>query len=443
MYMINWITFIIITFVTTIIAAIFYFREKRSNRKLLYVFTTISVYIYSGIGMSFNEIDGSYIYKYFTFLFFLLVAIACTFISANKNVRLKQRLNKRGEWVDILFWRYKNAYFYLSVIFILTIFINLLIPTLRINQFWNPPTSTLVDIFARREAHNLNVILKIADTLNLMLLPFFFIHLYGLIEKGKKLRAFMWMAIWLYLDYLRLGYWGRYEIVVYTVFVFLALFALRKEGIKIVKFQIIWLVIGVILLVPFLQGYESYRLGASSTDMSLSETFSELFQSEADYPKYYPTIENQLVGIIRPIDLASWLIFLPVPSILWSGKPTIAINETFTYAVTGIASGASGYSVALPSLLGEAFMIWGMTFYWIHAIILGVLIACFCVLYEKSKVLSIVNLYYIVFVIVIGRSGYQSYLSTLINGSISIVIWIMLINRLNKRKHSASELNTN
>lgn len=429
MYDINWLLFVFILIITSIIFSLFYFREKKTNRKFLYIFITVSIFIYSGIGMSYNDIEDEYIYKYFIFLFCLLLTISIVFKFRDKKQNLLNKIEDFNNIVDYELSRYCGVYNLLSIGFILTYFIYLLVPVVRISLLWNPPLPSIVGILDKRDLLSQIPILSVADTINTLLLPFFLIKIYILINKnkGKKIKATILIIIWLYLDYLRLEYWGRNDMTRYSIFLLLVIFAFKKGKIIFKKRHIIFTAFCLFITIPFFVWYEFFRLGVSAYEISFSDSLLRFLRSEAYYPKYYSQIEK-FSGVIKPINYILWIVFLPFPSVIWASKPSLAINTIFSELLLGISRGMRGYNVLLPSLLGESFMVWGMHFYWIHAIIIGFLIAVIIAFYENSKLLYINNLFFIIQILVIGRGGSQSYLGLLINGTIPILLWIILIN---------------
>ncbi|MGP4074848.1 O-antigen polymerase [Halobacillus sp. K22] len=436
MYVINWSLLFLITLITFFIFGIFYLRIKRSNRKLIFIFITISVYMYSGVGISFDQVNIKHVITYITFLFFLLFSMFWSFKLFDKKLQNKLLNGKNS--LDYNLIRFKKLYFILSVIFIFTIFINLLLPSFRISDLWNPPLPSLVNVFEKTETRSSSFILSISELIGFVLMPFFFIHLYILIVNKRKYIAFIWVLIWLYLDYLTIGYWGRYEMVVYIVFTILLFTSIGKHGFKVTKGKLS--IIGIILLflVQFFQNYRAMRLGSNITNDKYLDSLVTLVQSETYYPIYYSLITN-FTEALTPLSYLLWLIFLPIPSIIWGSKPTISINDIFSYQVLGVQRGEEGFNVILPSILGESILVWGMHFFWIHAIIIGFLVGLFCVFYEKSKVLSVINLYFIVLILVIGRGGSQSYISDLINATIPLIIWIILITSSKQKIQKVSK----
>ena len=196
----------------------------------------------------------------------------------------------------------------------------------------------------------------------------------------------------------------------------------------------IYISLMIVLSIPFLLWYEVFRLGGNVAEISLNESFKELIFKEADYPKYYEYINEYMYGNISAIKYLLWLIFLPIPSIIFPSKPTVALNTIFSEIFLGISKESYGYYVLLPSLLGEAFLIYGKYFYWIHAIVIGVVIAIVCKFMEKHKYLRYNNLFYSIYILTIGRGGSQGYLSYIINSSMPIVLAILIINLVNRKK---------
>jgi hypothetical protein len=186
----------------------------------------------------------------------------------------------------------------------------------------------------------------------------------------------------------------------------------------------------VVFSIPFLLWYEKFRIGGSLSDISLTESFKELIFKETDYPKYYEYINIYMNGNISAIKYLLWLIFLPIPFPL---KPTLALNTIFSEMILGISKGSYRYYVLLPSLLGESFLIYGKYFYWIHAIVIGVVIASICKFMEKHRCLTFNNIYYSIYILTIARGGSQGYLGYIINSSMPIVLAIIMINLANKK----------
>lgn len=423
---------------TAIIYLISYFYTPQSNRRLYLTFITCSVLIYSGMGIAFEEVDNKYLVKYLAFISVLLITLLLFFKLNTSNNFSNQPLITT---LDLTLDSFKWVYFLLSLVYILSLFIHLLVPVVRISDLWNPPSSSLLNIFARRDDARANIILYFADFINITLKPFFFIYLYLLKKSKKTLSLSLWILVWVYLDYLKLGYMGRSDMIAYAIFIFFIFILNTEKGFQLRKRHLYAIIIGIILTVPFLHWYESFRLGSNVVDTSFKDSFMELFKVETDYPKYFSSIEY-MTEYISPLDYYLWLVALPIPTVLMPNKYSLGINAIFSSALLGVSRGQYGYYVILPSILGEAFMVYSMSLYWIHAIIIGILVGYICRLSEKSKALTILNIYYAVNLLEVGRGGSQGYFGEVINGSLSLVLFALIL-KLMTRKYKQSHLNNN
>lgn len=401
---------------------------KKINRKLLILFSIVSITIYSGVGISFEEIDNRYLIHFFIFLTVMIISMLITFKTSisKQNIGYTSNLDLFCETNEIFFK-------ILSIIFILTLIIHLFVPTIRISQLWNPPPPTLIDYFDRAKVAKTGIILKLADFLNILLNPFFFIYIYILKKKNKKIKMFLWLFSWCYLDYLKIGYMGRYEMIILFIFITFIFSSNIKTEFKIKSRYILYISLIIIFLIPFFLWYENFRIGASLSNTSLTESFKQLIFKESDYPKYYEYINRYMDGSISASKYLLWLIFLPIPSMILPFKPTLTVNTIFSEMILGISEGSRGYYILLPSLLGEAFLIYGKYLYWIHAIIIGVVIASICKYMEKHKCLTFNNIFYSIYILSIARGGSQGYLGYIINGTMPIVLSIIIINLINRK----------
>lgn len=426
MYELNNKIIFFIIFYSVILYKISVLNLKRSNEKILILFSVISITLYSGIGMSFVDISNKYIFKYIIFLAFFVVSIRIglrLFNKDNDNIYT----NKFDEFCI------RNIKFFkaMSIVFIFTLLIHLFLPTIRINQLWNPPKPTLINIFERSQVANNGIILNLADVFNIFLKPIFFIYLFILKQKDKYIKIGLWLIIWCYLNYLKIGYMSRNDMIILFIFITLIYGYDVKNKIRIKNKYIIFIGIMVLISIPFLLWYESFRLGANKEMLSFGESLKDLFIKECDYPKYYPYITQT----ISPIKYILWLIFLPFPSMIFPWKPTLGINTIFSQLILGIQRGSSGYYVLLPSILGEGFLIYGDRLYWIHAIIVGIIIGIVFSFISRYKYLTFFGLFYAIYILTIARGGSQGYIASIINSCVSIILLIIISSKKNEVKN--------
>ncbi len=421
MYDYSFSTILLITLITFGILALFYKKHLSVVQKLVLVFSTASIFIYSGLGIAITTVDDKYIIYYVIYLFLFLGTIRFF-------MRKKEAIPENaGNTVDDLILNANpNIYKIATWVFFLTLLVNLFIPTVRISDLWNFSGVSDANIVAKRYARANNSIISIFDTVNLLAMPFFLMHLYNLIKANKKRRLVLLLLMWAYFDYLLVNYLSRYEIMVHILFMFMTCFMMTKDGIKknLKKYIRILIILGIIS-VPLLIGFVDIRSGSSIQDRTYGDSFIDLFTSETYYPTYYSYIETNLASSISGIQFILWILCTPIPSVFWPGKPSVAVNIFFTTALTGLTYGNSGYSVTLPSILGESFIVFGMDFFWVHAIIMGTLIGLYFRYFDKVKSLSVLTVYQIIILLTLGRGGSSSYVSTLINETVMILVWIL------------------
>jgi hypothetical protein len=172
-------------------------------------------------------------------------------------------------------------------------------------------------------------------------------------------------------------------------------------------------------------------MGIQPGNIDFVTSINKLIEIELTFPKYYERITS--LKELSPLVYILYVLFLPFPSIIWPGKPTIFINDTFTYMMLGLVKGSPKYYVILPSILGESMLIFGSNFYWIHAIILGVIIGFIWRVLSINKYFMFINIYYGIQLITIGRGGSQSWIPDAINGLIPLLFWTFILNFIKKR----------
>jgi hypothetical protein len=381
--------------------------------------------VYSGIGIAFDQVNNRYFINYIIFYLIFMITIILIF-----KLNHVSPTKKNTSILDISIDRFNWVYFFLSALFIMTFFIYLIFPEVRVSNLWNPPPPSLIGIFDKREMLYSNNILYVSNLLNLLLKPFFFLYLYKLKKYKKNFKIIIWIFLWVYLDYLSIGYIARNQMVVYFIFFFFLFTLDIDKGVQLKKKYLSMIMAVGIMSIPFLISYESVRLGKGFYDISFSESIPLLLEKESYYPIYFNFIE-QITTIIKPLDYILWLICLPIPSLIMPNKFTLEINKSFTYFLNGTTTADSNFTISLPSVLGEAMLVFDSYFYWIHAIILGILIGYTCILTEKYKPLIILNLYFAVQVVTIGRGGSQGYIGEVINSSIILVFWILFLKMIN------------
>lgn len=166
--------------------------------------------------------------------------------------------------------------------------------------------------------------------------------------------------------------------------------------------------------------------------MSIFTSLQSLIESEIYYPQNYDICKS-MYGSESILNFILWLICLPIPSILFPVKPTVTIAYNFTYAVSGLQYGSQAYySSLLPSIVGEGIILLGPWMIGFYGILLGIFIGFYYKFIKKYNSLCVLNLYMLLMILTIGRGGASSYMSVLINGTFSILIWGYAFNKIKK-----------
>lgn len=429
----------------TIIISYFSVRGEPQNYKVVYFFIACGVFMYSGVGIAYESVENSYIFQYSIFLVSLLLSVRFVLhLTVKKNLRIIYKVQVKStlnEFIDVA--GESKFVLFLAIVYLSTNAIYLFVPTFRLIDFFRPHFANIVlnNVYATNAANQSNIILKLASTINIMSLPFFCVYLQNLIDRNHKKKAVFLAVLSIYLEFFQKNYLGRYKMIISFVFIFFIIAFVTKDGFKLEMKKLT--ILGVLLLasVPFLYSFMSIRSGGSVLHMSLGKTFKLLLESEVYYPKYYETcsnifVENGSLGL----KFLLYLLCLPIPSIIFPGKPTVNASFFLTFAVTGRWFGDANYASCLPSIVGEGILIWGKGGIWLHGIVLGILIGLVFKFLMRYKSLTILYVYYAVNLLALGRGGAESYMSGLINGTVCLIIWVVILKKY--RNHEANKIIT-
>lgn len=434
------VSMLILISILTVFMAWLIVRGEPQNCKIVYFFIIIGVFMYSGVGIAYESVDDTYVVYYAIFLFALLFSIKFIFhikkgYGSKRTILYQKRLKSTiDEDIDVA--ADSIVVKLLAILYLCTLAIYLFVPSFRIMDFFRPHFANIVinNVYATNAANQSNIILKLASTLNIMSLPFFCVYIYHLIENNKKTKGVLLIVLSIYLDFLQKNYLGRYKMVILFVYVFFVIAFVRKEQFKIDMKKLGILGLMLMASVPFLYSFISLRSGGTINQISFIDSLELLLESEVYYPKYYDICssifsENGSLGLRFII----YLICLPIPSIVFPGKPTVNASFYLTYAETGRWFGDANYTSCLPSVVGEGMIIWGPMLIFLHGIVLGVVIGIFFRFLMRYKSLTVLYIYYAVNLLALGRGGAESYLSGLVNGTIILILWVFILKKYRQR----------
>lgn len=412
-----WLFFLIL--ITICITIFFVMISQDFFDKCVISFFNFSFFIYSGYGITGINVEKTFIL--FFVIFLLVTDSAFTFFSKRFS-----RTSKTSN-VSILKETTEISNYLLGVLtflFFVTLILPLIVPQFRMIELFQPPISNSKLIFEKRRMSNENTILYLAKTIQILLLPFFLILIQRLANKGKNFKWILAFILFVYLKFHEFSYLSRNEIVGYAALFFATLFLSKNLKKFRGAFLFITLIIALVSI-PFFVNYQITRIGGNVTKYGYIDYINVLLSSEGYYPFYYEKIINYGISV-SPAMYFLWMIFLVVPNKILPIKPTIAINDMFTQRVTGLRYGDYLYSIQLPSILGESFILFGKAFFWLHGIFLGIISALFFSVFKRYSDLKLWLIYTAISFIKVPRGGSQGFISEILNGSLGllIVLWL-------------------
>ena len=79
-------------------------------------------------------------------------------------------------------------------------------------------------------------------------------------------------------------------------------------------------------------------------------------------------------------------------------------------------------------------ILWGPWLVVFHGLVIGLLIGAYFKFIKKYNSLSVLNVYMILRILTIGRGGASSYMSVLINGTIAMLLWGYIFQKIHRTK---------
>lgn len=393
--------------------------------KYFYLSFVVGFSIYSGIGIITEHTyieDNALLYIIQFILFMLLFIIGSIIVRKIKFKNFTLDLDNILNPKFILFMAsiYIITYVYRCIFSGVSIYDFVNIKDLFINY-----KSTAFSIRVNRRNNSLfNFITNQVASLTM---PFFFIHLYNIRKKHLK-----FIVIYLIPVILRLladGYLSRNRIAVHILF--LLIFIIKEELISKKNSKRLLLVSLPILLIIF-ANLEFVRSGAVMGYSNFSMV-SKMLASEFGYPKYYDYC-NKMSSDYNTINYLIYILIVWIPSNVYKyiGIEVPNLAYEFTEKITGLAYGQSNnYYILLPSVLGEAIILFGNKLACVYGFIYGVFSTTFLKILKSHKILYYYMVYFMLDFFRQFRGGSQ-YVITFWESQLVPFIIIVAILRLSK-----------
>lgn len=408
----NWYRFLVVTIWTLLIAYVT-LKNRSLIYKLFFGLLIFFVYIYSGIGAANEYIYNDYYLYYCAYVAFLMFGIK---LFSKKNITA-ENLHSCHQF-EFFFNKYGK---FIIGLYVLLMFIDLLYPNIKIQRLISPPSPDLSFFSGQfQSVVERSLISQCLYLLKQITFPFFICSLYIYRNNIKKIIFIIVLII--YLNYCAHAYMGRGDFMIYVLFVLLILYVYNPlQRKKIVKYC---LLIILPLSIIGLSVYQVMRMGESVGGIGLSSIVDKMFMVELNFPQWFESVVQHRWKLSQLTDYISWLLFLPFPidPNLWEFDP--GVNYKITELVTGTYRGEPFFSVVLGGLVTEGVYVFNK-FFFLHALLSGVIISIAYNSVFKYKETAVLGLYLVASVgYELARGGTSSVFPMIIK--ILLYFWIIM-----------------
>lgn len=400
---------------------------RGKKNKLVWLVSIVSVCVYSGIGIAYSNIGKGYILDFFVYTLVLGISFAL-FSSVHFFVgegHLYARLRSETiETEDVEFWNSDFAQKVFTGIFILFFifrFASLVYPINKLSSLSIVYDS--INNLKNISGENTTIFVSLAAYIK----PLAYIGMFYALKKVRYVAAFLGLDLLITLLYS--GYLSR-NYIICAIFIALMLYFnndLSNTFISLSqKRRRIIISLGFLgPLVIYLMIYLMTIRASGNTEWTVMSFFS----SEIDYPKHYDAISHLVGTIMTPKDMVLHILDSFVPIFSTPGY-TANLNVLFSEKITGVRMDLSWFSVLLPSIMGEAKLIFGNALFSIHAIIIAFMASMITRIVGDNPKMIILFYYYLTCLMKAARGGYAELSSTVMFNFITITIFIVIMKMI-------------
>jgi hypothetical protein len=381
--------------------------SKTTSQKLIIVLLLVGFFLYSGIATS-DVTTPSF------FLFCYVVFSACIILGFAVGLTGFARLGRAvGEFASpqISIISRSPTSNYLIAFFIILHISTLIFPDFRLHLLLSPPAPDMRLWFSGQLSVDRSADFSLLHYATTLFTPFYYVALFSLRRDPIKLISVLTLID--YLRYVDQSYIGRSEIFFDTTFVFIVLWTEHRS--------LRWLLtLGAVAVAPIaatgFYAYSMLRLGVGLENIDLTGAAYRLIESEFTF---LIRAGMPLIDSAQHADLGrylAWILTLPIPGFLKGGIDVARINYEMSTIVLGRGISDPNFYVLLPGLLAESIYLFGDTFFFLHAIFVGIAAAFFCRLCERVPCMSTLFTYVaILFFYNLNRGGISSLLPSVVN----------------------------
>lgn len=396
------------------------FIEGRIQKRAFIAFS-VFYFIYNGFGVTYaagvaDSITGKYVAFYLalglSYALFLKL-----FLTPSRHVRqtimpyLKRIVENRTLIYGIVI-----AYF-------ATFLFHLIYPEMKLDRIIFPPAPRVADQFAEglqvSISGRFNPLTKIVDNIEYLLYPFYLIALYRF--RHKPVWLFSVLIIPQYFYYCELSYINRARILEILFMYGAIIWIFNRPWRK-------YLMIGGLILLPMipigLVQYAHIRSERELVEVTVIDAVEFVVYSETIMPTFSKKIYRTDKRINKKNYLI-WMFTLPIPKVIIGAVPRVTAGGEMSEILLEKKEGDRGYFVLLAGLLNESVYIYGNKLFFLHAIMIGIILAFAIRLVEYDEFLVPMQLVLLViFCYVLNRAGIGSLLSQILNRFMSFYLLI-------------------
>ena len=392
-----------------VVGSVFVFRfflKNEFERQFLY-FGALGVYVWSGIGGSLRIVDWKYLVLFFVFFVLLFGTFTFTVYLLNKLVKPVRFFE--GE--ALLSERFWNGF---TIFFLLFSLFPLVYPEFHLLRLLRPPSPDIVQMVEDRFRESGDSLPEILFYYaSVLMFPFF---LFSLAFLGRR----WWLVIlcvffYYYTRYCVDEYLPRHEIGLMLILLLLYFWNMR---IFPRHFLAVVCLFALPILLFFFNVYTKLRQGVGMEIglnlYGLIESVYVLFYQET----FYPIFVDELINTSRTDEIfryIKWIVSLPIPQNLTESWDYLQINYEFTEFATKRHYGHSITQVFLPSIFGEAIFIFGNKLFWIHAMVIGLLVGSLCFVLKSDPRLFFLMTFFQLQLLIMARGGIGKLLILIVN----------------------------
>lgn len=403
---------------------------RGKKNKMVWLVSIISVCVYSGIGIAYSSIKKGYLWEFTIYI--VVLGIFFAFFSSVSFCRgggsiyayIRPEYEETMER-DAYFWDadlVKKVFIAMFILYFILRFGSLVYPVNKLSGI--SITYSAVNNLKNISGENANILNSLASYIK----PMAYIGMFYAFKRVRYVAVFLGLDLLVTLLYT--GYLSR-SYIICALFIVLMLFFnndLSDTYISLSeKKRRIFLTLGILGPVVL---YMMIYLMTIRTQNQSNWTIMSFFSSEIDYPKHYEAIRSMEGEIISPKDmmlhiLDSFVPFVPTPE--YTGN----LNVLFSEHISGVSMILSWFSVLLPSILGEAMLVFGRYFFWCHAIIIAFMLSMITRITKDNPKMSILFYYYLTCVMKAARGGYAELSSTVMFNIIMMCLFILILRAVN------------